>query len=818
MSTDRDRYEQWYADSLWALMPALHRASDSAVFEEKGPLRELIDRIGAQMAIVRRSIDQLWDDQSIETCDDWVVPYLGELVAANLVSPLDPRGQRLQVAKAIYYRRRAGTVAILEEAAHDVTGWEARVVEFFRNLGRTRHGLDLEIGRPADEHDPAAAAELQRVQRLVGRFTGTPSGGWADLRDVYGSSRAHTAFDEFAHTADARRPVDRTGWHNIPRLGIFVWRLHAMPEGGDAQRLLSTPVGNGAGCFTFDPTGREVPLFAGASRSNESYGSRWISPEEWELPGPIDGPLFALDRDAAAPHLYAFVDAAGVLELNSLGVFHTITFNLVALADVHPDPPRGRFFVTDGGDDTTLRVFYHYGSAGRIGAGAYDRRLVDRNQAAAPGSDTAVTGGGNALATALGSASATSTFTIEDSLTYDAVADLPNVHDLTVRSLRATRPVIRTAAGGEWRITGSGDALLRLEGIFLSGADLVLDGDFDTVTISFSTLDPGSAADPAAADPFVHAIDGRVLAPSRIWIEGKIATLAIASSITGPIRTRGRGQLEHLRIDRSIVQSIPTNRFDGTLLRFFDLAAFADQLQARRDPLSIALSSSLSAATRQALDDAVAAGDDPPALQTALLADLNAQLPLLDLFALAGAGGGPPPAVGAARARWNERLLARGYRLALADEAIALAAGEVSITRSTILGTAAVHRIDVSESILHDVVTVDDAQHGCVRFSAWSAGSVLPRKYTSVEIRGRAGLFTSIAFAHPGYGQLRRDADRAAIVASATARASIREGAENGSEMGAFYDEMNAVRERSLLLKLQELMPLGLIPAVVPVT
>ena len=88
----------------------------------------------------------------------------------------------------------------------------------------------------------------------------------------------------------------------------------------------------------------------------------------------------------------------------------------------------------------------------------------------------------------------------------------------------------------------------------------------------------------------------------------------------------------------------------------------------------------------------------------------------------------------------------------------------------------------------------------------------------SVEIRPRAELFTSTEFAQPGYGQLRRDADRAAIVASETARSSIRAGAENGSEMGAFYDEMNAVRERSLLLKLQELMPLGLIPAVVPVT
>ena len=817
MPTDRDRYEKWYAESLWALMPAVYRASDSEVFDEKGPLRELIDRIGAQMAIVRRSIDQLWDDQSIETADDWVVPYLGDLVAANLVSPLDPRGQRLQVAKAIYYRRRAGTVGILEEAAFDVTGWEARVVEFFRNLGRTRHSLDLEIGRPADEHDPAAAAELQRVQRLVGRFTGTPSGGWADLRNVYGATRAHSAFDEYAHTMDARRPLDRTGWYNIPRLGVFVWRLHALPEGGDAERLLSTPVGNVAGCFTFDPTGREVPLFAGASRSSESYGAAWVSPDEWELPGPIDAPLFELDRDVTPPHLYSYLGTGGVIEMNSLGVFRTSTLNLVPLGNVIPDPPRGRFFVTDGGPPATLRVFYHYGSAGRIGAGVFDRLLVARRAgrtlAAAPGTDTAVTGGGTALGTALGSAAAVSTTTVEDSLTYTTVTDLANAADVTIRALHATRPCIRTAPATEWRITGAGNALLRLEGIFLSGADLVLDGDFESVELSFSTLDPGSAADPSASGAFGTAIDGRSLTPSRIFIEGKVRKLTIASSITGPIRTRNQGQLELLQIDRSIVQAIPTNRFDGTLPTPLDLEPFAERLQARLDPLSVALSNALTPATRTALDAAEAAGTYPPALGVTILAELNPQLGTLNLGV-----GGVPPAAGPARARFNERVIVRAYRLALADETIALAVGEVKITRSTILGPAAVHRIDVSESILYDVVTVDDAQHGCVRFSAWSSGSILPRKYTSVEIRPRAELFTSTAFAQPGYGQLRRDADRAAIVASETARSSIREGAENGSEMGAFYDEMNAVRERSLLLKLQELMPLGLIPAVVPVT
>src|SRR5579884_3451419 len=155
MLNDRDHYEAYYADKLWHLIPAVYRSVDTDQLDSNGPLRELVNRIGAQAAILRRSIDRLWEDQSIETCDDWVIPYLADLLATNLVASLDARGQRLDVAKTIYYRRRKGTVAILEEIAHDITGWDARVVEFIRRLGRTRHGLDPQIGRPADTDDPA---------------------------------------------------------------------------------------------------------------------------------------------------------------------------------------------------------------------------------------------------------------------------------------------------------------------------------------------------------------------------------------------------------------------------------------------------------------------------------------------------------------------------------------------------------------------------------------------------------------------------------------------------------------------------------------
>jgi hypothetical protein len=724
---DADRYDAWYAESLWALLPAVYRSEDTPTFGDSGPLRELVERIGAQMAIVRRSIDRIYEDQSIESCADWVIPYIGQLVAARLIPGLDARAQRLQVAKAIYYRRRAGTLPILEEAAHDVSGWETRIVEFFRRLSRTQHLLDPPVATPPRR---------------------TPPGGWADLRNVYAVSRVQTAFDESSYTADLRRPGQTTGWQNIPHLGVFVWRLHSFPESGsDAQTLLTTPVAALPPCtsyFTFDPTGRDVPLFATVSRDDASYGAQWVSPEEWQLPAPIDTPL--LQRNLS--ELYAHATEAGTLEPASLGVFDGSTANLISRGDLQIVPERGRFHFRAGvAVPASVRVLHHYGSAARIGAGAYDRRLTAFAPAPAPGPAKDVIGGGGTLATALSALPATVTLTIGDSLTYDAVKNV-SVDHVTLGTANGKRSLVRLPAGSEWQFSGNanssgGGATLHLEGIFVSGADVVLAGDFLEVTITCSTFDPGSAApDPSSGAAFQTAIDGRPLSPSRLFIDGKIKTLRVQASILGPIRTRGTGEVELLEIDGSVVQMIPTLR-----------------------PTPIP--------KRMAL---------PPDGGTT-----NRRLP----------PPGPP---------------------VLPDGAIALATGEVRISRSTILGPAQVHRIDVSESILQGAIDVDDTQHGCVRFSAWTSGSVLPRKYASVEIGRASPLFTAIDFGQPGYVQLRRDADLGIAAGAVGPRATIREGAENGSEMGACYPEMNAIRERSLLLKLQELMPLGLVPVVVPVT
>jgi hypothetical protein len=182
---------------------------------------------------------------------------------------------------------------------------------------------------------------------------------------------------------------------------------------------------------------------------------------------------------------------------------------------------------------------------------------------------------------------------------------------------------------------------------------------------------------------------------------------------------------------------------------------------------------------------------------------------------LAGAVGlSPQPAL-------NRLLLEDAFPLELADAALALADGEVHLSRCTVLGRIVVHRLDASECILHDVAQVDDTQNGCVRFSAWATGSVIPRRYECVRIPPLASLFTTIQFGQPAYAQLLATADAQVQpeAASTTAvQSTISAGAEDASEMGAYARDKNPIKARALLLKFQEYMPAGLVPVVVAVT
>jgi hypothetical protein len=817
MTEPADNYAIHYADKLWDLLPAVYRAQDTDEFGANGPLRELVNRIGNTAAELRRGIDRLWEDQSVETCDDWVIPYIGQLLDTRLVLGLDARGQRLDVANTIDYRRRKGTLGVLEQLASDITGWDVRVVEFFRRLGRTRHGLDPPIGPSGAPGSDAA--RLQQAEGIIGPLTRTPIGGFADLRNVYGAQKSRSAFDEFFHTADTRMGHGVFGWHAIPHLGVFVWRLVSLAVGP----VTPVAVSNCPGWYCFDPTGRDVPLFA-ARRARASFGAAWRSPREGELATPISQSLLDADIKLGAEGLGLYPKVLSVREAGFL----------LPAASLKLRPARGRFHYSTSPPFGGLAANYCYGFPSLIGGGPYDRRGQEVT-VATPAPNKSVTGGGNRLATP-GAIPGAGTVTLEDSLTYARAAGVNVTRALTLKAANKERPLVRLDA--DWVITGtSSDASLALDGIFVSGGDIVLKGKFAAVTLTCCTLDPGSAmaggfAKDEGSPPlhlFQRSADGRDLVPTRLWIDTDeaIPTITIDRCVLGPVRTRGQGKVETIRISNSVVQGIRTAAFGPITAKEVKDPNILFELLHGPNPVSALL---------RARDPRLApllTASPPPSRTTTnnLLARLNRLIadrslydskafervplsaPTQRLLALADPAR-PAPTL-------NRLLLEDAYPLALADAALAFADGTLVVTRCTVLGRVVAHALQASECILQDLAQVDDRQHGCVRFCAWADGSKLPRQYESVTVAPAAPLFTGTDFGQPGYAQLLETADLQRLPSAspgARPQNTISAGAADGSEMGAYASDKNPIRARALMLKLQEYMPANLAPVIVFVT
>lgn len=351
------------SERLWELLPSIYRQRDAEA-EQHGVLRDLIAVVGEQADVVAEDLAQLYDNWFIETCDDWVVAYIGDLLG---VRPLHPVGTvasapRAYVANTLAYRRRKGTPAVLEQLARDVTGWPAKVVEFF---------LLLETN--------------QNVNHRRTSNVRTP-----DLRQ--GAALVHLGgpFDTAAHTVDVRRPP--AGRYGIPDIGLFVWRLTPFR----VARAVAQPVTDPPdGRYRIDPVGLDAPLF------NAPLPERSITSlaQERHVPGPLSrralyDELEALRTGAPPPPLPYFGDNA-VLEVFAdlgAGLAPVVPDQLTAanLDDPPPsvttgwrrppvgvtaafDPERGRLAFRPGVSPSRVEVSYTYAFSGPIGAGPYDR-------------------------------------------------------------------------------------------------------------------------------------------------------------------------------------------------------------------------------------------------------------------------------------------------------------------------------------------------------------------------------------------------------------------------------------------------------------
>lgn len=550
---DDDFYANWYSAKLWAMLPAIYRTLDSPDNGiTTGPLQEFCNRLGGQAAVLRRSIDRLWDNQSIETCDDWVIPYIGQLLATRIVSCLPARAQRLDVARTIYYRRRAGTLGLIEELVTDITGHDARAVEFFRRLGRTRHSFDPAIGltpnlslyaKPEDLLNDTPPRSV--IEGLCGPYSRTPAGGYADLRNKYAASNTGTAFDEYAYTADFRAGRQSTGWYSISHLGVFIWWLCAFPvtNGTPVEHHLCP------GQFTFDPTGREIPLFAPSQRAQEDFADNWVAPNEWQLAAPIREELWELLPPALYPHAFSIAVGEGA----SPPILDASQFDI--------QPETGRFTFLNAPPAAAVEVVYNFGFSSGIGAGAGPSNAGFPAPVTTP-AKTVNLSFGTGLGTALQNIVGDTTIYFTDSYTYpgpagDSGGNATPPVNLALIATTGTRPVLRLQPQADWTLTGTAgqSGNLTIQGLWLQGANLILAGAWNSVTIQSCTLDPGSA-DPKNPGQLLKGIDGLALTPTHLTIAGQIGTLTINSCITGPIQTATDGAFATLIINNSIVQAV----------------------------------------------------------------------------------------------------------------------------------------------------------------------------------------------------------------------------------------------------------------------
>ncbi|WP_433796240.1 hypothetical protein [Actinoplanes sp. CA-252034] len=745
-----DRLPRYYAEKLWELIPPLYRDED-----RDGVLRALVETLAGQAAVLRRSTDRLWEDVFIDLCDDWAVPYLGDLVGTRMVSALDTRARRVDVANTIYYRRRAGTVAVLEGLTADVTGWEGTVVEQFRRLARTPHGLDA---------TPAAR----------GRHTGTPAHGLPDLRRARGATPAGGPWDEFAHLPDVRRHrggVD--GRHGITKLVFHLYRLRAFPVLRATPRVLAVDAG-GRRRFTFDPSGRAVTLFATHSRPDFTDG--WRPAREWELPAPIRCEVLAHAE-------YLVTEAAVLVWLADATVTAAQAAVLRRL--------RGVPLISEAA--LRIRVADLFAAAGVPvpGTAATNRILADTIVPAC-GKAALLPGTGTGTGTA-----GTDRWSIR-------VESGPAAGPLSVAPQEVT--AAGNLAGGSVSPPGMRlviDAENGL-GVFAAGAQPAR----VAVSYAYGLCGPIGAGGYRAAGPvdLPVAAERRGGGPVAAPPAGPDAAVELADSATyGPVEDMAANP-------RLVLQASGEQRPYVELGADLVLTAQAPDSElvldgwwlGARGPRTIRLAAVANGSwasvriTHCTLDPG-GADVDGGALGPITLS-VDSQVDDLRIEACVTGPVTVTPAGFAGSLTITDSIV-QTTDPAATPVALRHADGVLHIRGVTVLGELRAHRIEASELLCTGPVTIEDVQTGCLRFSAVGPGGRVPQPYESVEITDPRSLFTSQRFGDSGYGQL-----------SDVAPPAVTRGGENGTEIGAFHRLLSPIKLDSLQAKVAEFMPFGLIP------
>lgn len=541
-------------------LPVFHRMRDA---QADGALQAFSRVLAEAFWIIGLDIARLERNAFIETCDDWTVPYLAELLGVEppsgiigaptsgprvtaMARALAPRGA---VANTVARRRRKGTPGALQGLAQDLLGQPARVVEFRRTtlvLPRT--------GQPA-----AARSRLPSV------------------RDRDALDRLGGVFDRTPRLFDSRPagPFGTGRGRSNASAGVFIWQTslnrvdRGQPRAVEAFRPGRTPCDDRSEdrepfllISTFHPLGIEVPLVTRPLPLSDPTGAA----AELEVPAPIRRE--ALDDPARRPLLYGpgrslVVWSEGPTPPGGEPTIEPVPARKIVVVDLKRERPTlesGQVAVDPvhgllarwirPGAEKPLRVSFHDARLAPIGGGDYDRpsrpipsaaahvyvRKVDDadpDQEALPAGTPFARSIAGAVAELLARPEAErpvhAVVEVMDDSTYRErwEFDLPGGMTLELRAGRGRRPTVALRRGKRARVISAGGATLVLDGLTIARDAIRLVGPFARVVIRDVTLVPGRSL----------RRDGRSATPSApsLWLDRFEGSVTILRSILGRV-------------------------------------------------------------------------------------------------------------------------------------------------------------------------------------------------------------------------------------------------------------------------------------------
>jgi hypothetical protein len=515
------------ADRLYNLMPAIYRQRDTQIGY---PLRALLQVIATQVNIVEDEIAQLYENWFIETCQDWVVPYIGDLIDYRPIQEPGFVPTRSEVGNTIALRRRKGSLGALKLVASAAGGWPVLITDFRQALGVTQSAnhLRLHCGRTA----------ALRHEQALGRLSGP--------------------FDRTAHTISVRE----SGRYNLDGIGVFVWRLKPCSVTKTPAHAVEEV---GPNVFTFSILGNNSPLFIDPLDPA-------IKHEEVELFFPV-----GISRSALENHKEDYYGEGKSFVLYTGSPIQAIPADQIVAADlsgwkyrprrnqVAVDPELGRIaFAPDQWPRKGLWVSYYYGFGADIGGGEYTRPILDSGQPKIyhVGEGQQYARISNALDAWNAAKNTNAVIEIDDSDVYVERINvaLPANTTLQLRAGNGHRPVIRLL---EWNtdmpnflsITGEPGSKFVMDGLMVTSRSIEIHGALDEVVIRHSTLVPGWGLH--------HNCEPRRPNEPSLELIDTTARITIEHSIIGSIRVTDnevKNEPISIRISDSVVDSMGEER------------------------------------------------------------------------------------------------------------------------------------------------------------------------------------------------------------------------------------------------------------------